>query len=383
MKKVGILSLFNVANFGAELQAFATQKALENLGYDSELIDYPFYKDKRYVLTPKSRPVFKFSIRDKFEEWLYPKLMKLMTLLHYSNAIKIKAQRFSDFHKDFSRLSREYRTAESLYNEDLGYDVYLVGSDQVWNPTNYTSLDPYFLKFAPVGKKRISYASSIGLSEIPLYAKEYYKLAWQAFDAISVREENAIDIVKNVSGRNATCVLDPTLLLTAKEWHKVGKPVEGVNGNYLLIYEITPCPYIKVLAKHIAKTKGLRLVRINKDTIRKEKDSEILNILDAGPSEFIWLFENASFVVTNSFHGTAFSINMNKDFYVVAPKRKKNNSRQQSILKLFELSDRLVPEHSEFPDVSKFGIDYSSVNALLESERLKSMEFLKNAIDGE
>lgn len=381
--KIGIITLYNVFNFGAELQAYATQKKIEMMGYEAELIDYPFYKDKRYVSTPKSKPVFQFSYKDRLIEWIYPKAMKFKAILHYSNAIKKRANKFSGFHKEFSCLSKEYRTAESLYSEDLGYDVYMVGSDQVWNPTNYTSLDPYFLKFAPIGKKRISYASSIGLSEIPAYAKEYYKLAWQTFDAISVREENAANIVQEISGKPATCVLDPTLLLNAIEWHRVGKKVEGIEKDYLLLYEITPCPYIKNLAKHIANEKGLQIVRINKDTIRKEKDSEILNILDAGPSEFIWLFENACFVVTNSFHGTAFSINMNKDFYVVAPERKKNNSRQQSILRLFGLTDRLVPEHSEFPDVSKFGIDYSSVNALLESERLKSMEFLKNAIDGE
>lgn len=383
MKKIGIITLFNVANFGAELQAYATQKKIETMGYEAELIDYPFYKDKRYLSTAKSKPIFQFSYKDRVIEWLYPKAMMINTLLHYSNAIKRRANKFSGFHKEFSCLSKEYRTAESLYSEDLGYDVYMVGSDQVWNPTNYTSLDPYFLKFAPKGKKRISYASSIGLGELPSYAKEYYKIGWQEFDAISVREENAVNIVQGVSGKHAVCVLDPTLLLDANEWHRVSRKVEGIEKYYLLLYEITPCPYIKELAKHIAKEKGLQLVRINKDTIRKEKDSEILNVLDAGPSEFIWLFENASFVVTNSFHGTAFSINMNKDFYVVAPERKKNNSRQQSILRLFGLTDRLVPERSEFSDLSKFGIDYSSVNALLESERLKSMEFLKKAIDGE
>jgi hypothetical protein len=264
----------------------------------------------------------------------------------------------------------------------MDYDVYLVGSDQVWNPNNNTSLDPYFLKFAPRDKIRLSYASSFGVSALPKSTQEYYKNAFLEFNAISVREENAIHLVKEVSGKNAQWVLDPTLLLTGKSWIQYAKAVEGVPEKYVLLYEVTPCSYLKDLALYIAQEQGSKVVRINRDSMRQERDEEILNILDAGPAEFLWLFAHAATVVTNSFHGTCFSLNMNKDFYVVTPSRKQNNSRQESLLKLFRLEDRLIIEDSPRPDLKKIGVDYERVNTLLALQREQSLSYLKHAIGG-
>lgn len=381
MSRIGIITLVKVNNYGAELQAFATQKVIELLGYDSEIIDYPYYKDKRYKLTKGSRPVFSFSFKDKILEFLYPKYVWVKTLFSGYKENKQRVENFNLFHKLNTKFSKEYITAESLY-QGMDYDAYIVGSDQVWNPYNYTSLDPYFLKFAPADKKRISYASSIGVSSIPSYAFNYYKEGWQSFDSISVREENAVKIVKDISGKDAKWVLDPTLLLDLSEWRKVSSPVPGVKGNYLLIYEITPCPYIKDVAKAIAAEKHLCIIRINADSARKEPDSEILNIRNAGPSEFVWLFDHASFVVTNSFHGTAFSINMNKEFLVVTPSRKNNNSRQKSLLGLFDLTSRLIQENQNFQVNDLEAINYYTVNTKLETERAKCIDFLKSSIDG-
>lgn len=381
-KKVGIITIVKVNNYGAELQAYATQKALQLMGYDAEIIDYLFYKNPRHKATKSSKPVFSMPIKKRIAEFLYPKISQVKQLIQHNEAGKTRNARYAEFHKLNTRFSKEFRSIDELNSAQLDYDAYIVGSDQVWNPGNYTSLDPYFLKFAPKEKRRFSYASSIGLSSLPESTFLYYREAMGGLNAISVREENAVELVKHVSGCNAQWVLDPTLLLNAKEWAEVAKAPTLDCNKFVLLYELTPCPYLKTLALHVAKKKSAKVVRITKDSVAVEQDGSVINITDAGPAEFLWLFENAEFVVTNSFHGTAFSINMNKDFYVVTPARKKNNSRQQSILNMFGLTSRLMLEDAPLPLAEQMTIDYATVSKKLQEQRELSKNFLRTNIDG-
>ena len=381
--KIGIITILKVNNYGAELQAYATQAVLKKLGYDAEIIDYLFYKNPGYKRTKMSSPVFHFSLVLRLKEWLYPKMTTLKTL-NNRKAQKVRERRFANFHKENTSLSPTFRSMDELYSARLPYDVYLTGSDQVWNPGLYSSLNPYFLTFAPQGKKRIAYAASFGVSQIPTYAKPYYRERLREYDAIGVREREAVDMVKVVAGREAEWVLDPTLLLTKVDWLKVARqPKTSINGKYILIYELTRCPYIGQLARHIHAAKGLQMVRICKRACREDKECDIINITDAGPSEFLHLVANAGLVITNSFHGTAISINFGRDFYTVLPLRKKNNSRQRSLLQMFGLSERLLVEGTAWEDIPNTGIDYSEVGKCLDRERNKSIQFLKDAIDGE
>lgn len=383
IKTVGVITIYNVNNYGAELQAYATQKVLQLMGYDAELINYPFYKNSRHIPTDASKPVFPMPFKKKLEEWAYPKVANLKLFVQHTISEEKRLTNFARFHNWYTKFSPEYRTIEALFSAEKKYDAYIVGSDQVWNPGVYSSLDPYFLKFAPKDRKRISYASSFGVSSFPNYTKEYYKEALSGLDYISVREENAVQIVKDLSGREAQWVLDPTLLLNVPEWMDVANPIADLPEKFVLLYELTPCSYLKELSLKIANEKGIKVVRITKDAALIEKDGSIFNATNAGPSEFLWMFDLADFVVTNSFHGTAFSINFNKDFYVVTPARMKNNSRQQSILRLFNLSERIIKEGEALPDKNQWKVDFEPVNSILEREREKSKEYLKNAIDGE
>lgn len=383
MGKIGIITLVRVNNYGAELQAFATQHALQLMGYDAEIIDYLYFINPRHKKTKGSAPSFATPFKLKVIAALYPWLQRYKRLKQDKTILRSRDNRFESFHKENTKFSKEYRTAESLAAAKMDYDVYIVGSDQVWNPNNYTSLDPYFLKFVPQDKIRISYASSFGVSALPEHTRSYYQEALGSLNAVSVREENAVQLVEDVAGVNAQWVLDPTLLLTGEEWKKYGKDVEGLPDKYVLIYEVTPCAYVKQLAQKVAEELGCRVVRITCDASRQESDEEVINIMDAGPAEFVWLFNKASMVVTNSFHGTAFSLNMQKDFFVVTPERKKNNSRQKSLLRLVGMEDRLLVEGAPMPGKDKFSVDFSTVNPLLTEAREKSINYLKGAIDGE
>lgn len=383
MKRIGIITLVNVNNYGAELQAFATQYSLQKMGFDAEIIDYPYFINSRHKKTKGSKPKFKMPLKLKLIVMLYP-LLQWYKKIKQDKSIRLRREEnFKSFHNRNTKFSCEYQTAESLVSSKDDYDVFVVGSDQVWNPNNYTSLDPYFLKFVPDGKRKISYASSFGVGVLPEHTRNYYKEALRRLDAISVREENAVQLVKEISGVEAQWVLDPTLLLSGDEWKQYSKEITGLPENFVLIYEVTPCDYVKHLALSVAEELGCQVVRINCDANRCENDDEVINVLDAGPAEFVWLFSQAKIVVTNSFHGTAFSLNMQKDFFVVSPERKQNNSRQKSLLRLVNMEDRLIVEGSQMPKQDFFIIDYTKVNPLLEVAREESKNYLINAIYGE
>lgn len=380
MKKIGITTIVRVNNYGAELQAYATQKVLQDLGYDAEIIDYLFYKHPRHIATKQSRPLFPMGIKKMMAEFLYPHITRIKQVFQNNDAQKRREARFDAFHKNNTRFSEEYRSIEDLFRAKMSYDVYMVGSDQVWNPGIYSSLDPYFLKFVPAGKRKISYASSFGVSELPAVAYDYYRKSLQELDAISVRESHAVDQVKNLSGKDAYWVVDPTLLIRAEDWRSVAIAPALVPERYVLLYELTPCPYLKALAEHIATLKKCSVVRITKDSNSVESKGNIINMTDAGPSEFLYLFSRAEFVVTNSFHGTAFSANFSRPFFVVAPARKHNNSRQQSLLNLLGLSDRLLKEGALLPAEAQTHMDFSVANERLEEARKRSLEYLITAI---
>ena len=380
MKKIGVITILKTNNYGAELQAYATQAILRKLGYNAEIIDYLFYKNPQHKKTRRSQPVFNLGLKKKIAEWAYPLITNLRSLGNkQKNDVRVK--RFEQFHMENTKLSVVYKSMDELYDAKLDYDVYMVGSDQVWNPGIYSSLLPYMLTFAPKGKKRVSYASSFGVSQIDASQQWLYKKYLPEFSAIGVREKNAVEMVEEITGCRATWVLDPTLLLNKEDWEEVASEVRYVTGPYVLLYELTPCPYIKKLAYAMRKEKGLTIVRICKRAAEEDKDESIVNVIDAGPAEFVRLFADADMIITNSFHGTAFSINFSKDFYTIAPQKKHNNSRQKSLLELFNLESRFIPENTPINLISTEQIDYDSIGDILDEERAKSFNFLKHSIN--
>lgn len=379
-KKIGIVTILKVNNYGAELQAYATQKVLRLMGYDAEIIDYLFYKNPKHKRTKMSAPTARISIRKHLVERIYPILAHWKSR-HYRNAQNERNAKFEEFHRENTRLSVCYDTLDKLKSAKLDYDILMTGSDQVWNPGIYSSLDPYLLRFGDKKTRRVAYASSFGVSCVPDDVKTYYKESLRRYSSIGVREDKAVELVRNLSGRDASLVLDPTLLLNNDQWIEVAKPVDGMPDKpYILIYELSEVPYIKMLAQYISSQTGMPIVRLCKNASPEDNENEIKNVIDAGPAEFLYLFAKAGYVVTNSFHGTAFSINFGKQFYTVIPLGKSNNSRQRSLLKLMCCEDRMLVEGSQMPNITE--VDISIVDKRLVEERQKSINFLKYAIEG-
>lgn len=383
MNKVGIITILKCNNFGAELQAYATQKKLRLMGYDAEIIDMLYYKHPDFKKTKLSRPFVKQTMKEKVTEFvkfsiLNPIIYNIIPL--FSKKMRIRNKKFDNFHKENTKLSKTYRTIDSLYNKCDDYDAYIVGSDQVWNPGTGMNIEPYFLSFTPKGKKRISYASSFGVTRIPTQYVDKFKKLLNGLDFISVREEAGVKIVEEVAQRKAELVLDPTLLLDKEEWKKCSSGYNPNNEGYVLIYEVHPSEKIQQLALDYAQKNNLPVYRVGVRGMFNWETKGITNLVDIGPADFVSLFENAGIVFTNSFHGTAFSVNLGKEFYTVLSRAGKKNSRMTSLLSILNLDSRIIYQEDD-KKISYEKYDVSKVQELLKSEREKSIDYLKTALN--
>ena len=383
MKKIGIITILKCNNFGAELQAYATQKKLQQMGYDAEIIDYLYYKYPGFKFTRQAKPVWKRSFKTDIIDYIKYQIVGKM--LNVIGVVFIKKQRilnekFNDFHLKNTKLSRTYNSIEELYASKMNYDVYMVGSDQVWNPGTGANLSPYFLTFAPKEAKKVAYASSFGVASIPETLKETYKDWINNIDSLSVREDAGVHIIEQLTGRKSMVVLDPTLLLTKEEWRQLfAKP--GYEKGYVLIYETYRSAKLLQMAYHFARTHHVPIYRIQTRAILNKKDEGVVNLEDCGPEDFVRLIANAGLVLTGSFHGTAFSVNMGVPFYSFLLKERKNNSRITSLLSKLELEDRIVYEDDPFECIHWDNYNVSRTSKLLMIERNKSLKYLKDAID--
>ena len=376
--KIGIITIQKCNNYGADLQAFALQRKLQLMGYDAENIDYLFYKHPEYKKTRKSRPSFKLSLVNRLKEWLFPKITKLRGLKNRS-AVKARQKAFEDFFINNVKTSQRYNTIDALYANPPKYDVYITGSDQVWNPRTGASIEPYFLTFAPDGAKKISYAASFGVASLPPSAYFKYSKWLESYSSIALREANGVRLARQFVGCvEPVAVCDPTLLLTADEWKSAARHVEGVKaGEYLLVYDLNVCPGLWELAHKWAKKLNLPIVRICRSA-GCENIPDVVNMEAVGPGEFVWLVANAKAVVTTSFHGTAFSVIFNRPFYSVIPKGMSNSGRILNLVSKFNLSNRVVNElDCRNVELSE---DIDNFSNALELFRAESLNYLETAI---
>lgn len=379
--KIGVITIEKVNNYGAELQATATIKVLQGMGYETEIIDYCYYKNWNFKDTRISAPFVSMSVKGRLMYWVKYRLVnrivaKILPLLYPT--VKRRIQRFEDFHKINTRMSKRYLSMPELYQTKMDYDVYVVGSDQVWNPSASSSIEPYFLTFAPKEAKKISYASSFGVSNIPASLYEKYKRLLSNIDYLSVREQTGVCLVKTLTGRDATCVLDPTLLLNKKQWGNIMLAYPHMPSRYILVYQLLPSETLPSLAKSIAEEMKCPIYYLAKRAYAVNAPNGMRVIKDAGPAEFLWLIKNASCVVTNSFHGTAFSVNFCTPFYTVLNSKRGSNARITSLLNSVNLMGRIVYEGDKLLFFSFYDANY--VQKHIEMLRKDSTSYLEKAL---
>ena len=346
--RIAQVTLNGYSNFGNILQKFALHHTLKKFTDSTEVLwlsPYEFFSETG--INPGTQCV-KHHERP---EWT----------LKFFLRESVRQSKFKDFENLHIKTRFNLPYFEEIADE---YDYFVVGSDQVWNP-DYGSI---FLPFVP-REKKIAYAASIGVNAISADKVFMFKHGISDFNFISVREENAVNLVKALSGKSALWLIDPVLLLSRDEWLAVSqKPTwlkEKYSGGYVLTYHLErlPSPTVKKIAAEL----GLPVINL--------LDTENYNHFTTGPAEFIWLLAHASLVFTNSFHGAAFSLLFKRPF-VLNALREENDPRLLSFLKLFGLEDRTAP-------VDPLKIDFARCDEVLPIERLRAFKFLSTALGGD
>lgn len=371
MKRVGIITMHRVLNVGSILQAYALCEKIEQLGAHAEIIDYKY---------PNA---FHKGEREHQNIWnsisMLPKRLKYFVL--YRSAAQKK--RFQLFYKSKMRLSRHYPDRNELYQSPPHYDLYLTGSDQVWNPICMKGDGAFFFDFAKDAIKA-SYASSFSTTEIPSDIKEIYAEYLKTYSYVGVREMSAVNLVKDIVNKDARLVCDPTLLLTKSDYINLakGSEIKPKRYPYILVYALSyaynPYPQIENVVNVIKKKLGYKVVYLYANTVEHYHIGQ--SITSAGPSEYLDLFLNAKFVVTSSFHGTAFAINFEIPFISVIPGSAKKDSRIMSLLKTLGLSSQAITTNQVMPKELPIKIDYDRVRLKLKQYRDDSESFLKQVL---
>lgn len=368
--KIGILTQPIETNYGGILQAYALQEVLRRLGHNVSTINihiYPMQKvNIRYLLDYIKRNIKHYvlgnEVSTKFKTYLSKEDYE-------RTSINIKP-----FIQQNIKLTRPFEELKSLnFLDEFEFDAIVVGSDQVWIPT---FCPEYFLSFAESWDiKRVAYAASFGHTEWRMSEEITYKckrLA-QKFSSISVREESGIDLCKKYLGVEAKHVLDPTMLLTADDYLNIIK-YNSSRTKTLFSYVLDSTIIKKNVVKQVAEYLSLEIF----STL---DDSGITNKHYIVPPIDDWIcgIKNSQFVVTDSFHGTVFSILFNKPFIVLG-NRNRGMARFESLLKLFNIEERLVYDLNNIRSVLSKEIDYQKINQKIEILRLESLNFISSSL---
>lgn len=378
-KKIG-LACATLNNYGSLLQTYALQVVVNKEGINTEIIRYH---------EPVSRKIKRLKDFEYFKVIVKKVLLNNLPFFG-SRADKKKligrAKCFDSFREDNLSFSKTCRSHKELTALSLSYNMVLLGSDQLWQPMNLL-MDFYTLTFVPKGVIKATYAASFGVSEIPERMEDKYKNFIGEFDYLSCREEAGATLVKELTGREAQVVCDPTLLLTAEDWNLAMPKQIKIDKGYILCYFLGANENHRRLTKEWSKEKGLRIIALPHIVEYVACDEAYADDLQyqVGPSEFLYLIKNASYVFTDSFHASVFSLVFHKQFFVFDRfenhKGRATTSRIETLLNIVSHKERLVRHNASIGDIQKMkDIDFSQTDDRLENFRAHSHKYLKSVL---
>lgn len=359
--KICTITCHDVYNVGASLQAYALQAYLKSLGHDVRIIDYkPDYLSQHYRLDVVSNP--------KYDKPLLRQAYLLAKLPGRLRMLPRKAA-FDRFTGQHLALTRRYTSNNELCADPPEADVYFAGSDQIWNPLFRNGKDPaFYLDFVQRGL-RASYAASFAVDEFPRELRDITAQYLCRFDHIAVRETSGLAILQSSGIQNAETVLDPVFLLNKAHWESMARLPAEAEKPYLLVYDFDNSPAVRRLAEKIAAKRGLKIYSVF-DLSYAHRCFTL-----CGPEEFLGLIQNASYVLSNSFHATAFSVIFQREFAVVE-RTEKINTRMRDFTALLGLSDHMVTPETELPATT----DWSAVTRRLSDEIQKSKAYIDRVL---
>lgn len=382
--KVGLSVCYDTKNFGSQLQVLATVKKIEDLGFETEIIRYRKKLSISFAIQQLPRFFNPYFIRSKLGAMEKRRLIKKHPFVNQQVAVRNK--RFNDFVKTyFSNLSESYYGWKQLkkYAESK-YDIFLCGSDQLWLPNNLGS-HFYTLEFAPENKPKIAYATSFGVGQIPWYQKGRTRKYLNRFEYLSTREIRGREIIEDLTGKEVPVVCDPTLLLSAQEWEKLIPMRKVIEDKYIFCYFLGTNPIHREYANRLKQLTGLKIVTIPflDNFVEMDLSFGDYSLYDIDAADFVNLIRNAEYVLTDSFHGSVFSILNHKQFVTFSRfadnTKNSRNSRISSLLKLLNLEERHFT-NGDIVDIVRKKIYYDNIDLLLMKVKNYSFEYLKEAL---
>ncbi len=383
MKKIGILTFQKLENYGASLQCHALWQFLKNSGYDVEVIDLLCRHHRGFERT---EGLVQYMPQKGFIQKVYYDLR--VNLVSYVRGIffqrekEIRTRNFQKFW-DIATYSREYPSTKRIKESPPDYDVYISGSDQVWNPNLKYDWESYFFTFVSSGKKKIAYSSSFGLAELPEYFMTYVKKYLSEFSAISVRERTGQSIIQNALGGRVPRVVDPSFLLCRKEWAEFLVESPESDDYILCVWYLYHWENHLRICADLVKKYHKKVVLIVPSGLHFYSSKLFTVVQTAGPAELIGYISKAKMVLTDSFHVTVFSIIFGIQFYSFVSDTKLSD-RLETMLTDLHLEERLL-RISNLSNMQKIvepdRINYDEVQNTLDALCNASKSFLLDAIE--
>jgi len=365
--KVGIFTFPNSVSYGAVLQMYALCRAVNMLGHEAEAINYysAYMKAEKHCNSGHMSSL-KYTLKRTMRRVLHAPLYAGFTAFEKKN-VPLYPKRF------FSDKSR-------LPEVSARYEAIICGSDQVWNPDITGSDLSYFLDFCGKETRRISYAPSFALDTLPADFAADAREELLKFSSLSVRELQGQAMIAEMIGREVPVVVDPTMLIETHDWRQLEMPYQRIKGEYLLYFTVKGSSTLFKKSRDFAKKNGLKMVVVGGKILKKFRNNDpvVHYAVDISPAEWLWLVDHARYVSTNSFHGTAFSIIFEKDFYLELSSLA--NSRLSNIVNMLGLDSRIVPKEEE---MLLSQADYTVAREVLPRLKGESLDYLKNALSEE
>lgn len=389
-KKIGIAAVTYKENFGSALQTYATQYTLEKMGYDARIFDIRGVHRQIHI---KKLLYYAGRIFDPVElKYLLANLKSRSRKTasastdQYAQEMNVRKQVYADFNKKWNKMLPTVNGWKALSEQASQMDAVVVGSDQLWRPSNIVGC--YFtLEFVPDNVKKIAFSTSFGVPELPKKLHRHARKFLSRIEHISVRENSGADIVKAESGREATVVCDPTMMLTAEDWMHIQNEKPFAEGKYILMYLMGDNPEQRAFVEQLSKNTGCRIIGLLHGATYIAYDEEVADEkpFNVGPSEFVNLIRNAEYVCTDSFHCCVFSILNSTKFFAFRrwPDGSKfsANDRLYTLLDFTGLSTRMLTGTEDVAKCIAEPIDFEDVLVRVAEKRKMSMEYLKNALN--
>lgn len=368
--KIGIITFHRAYNYGAVLQAYALFTKIESMGLECEIIDFwpETFKNLYYMQQP-------FRIT-------HPPIKTWLNHFKVRKVLSERNQNFEKFIEEILKTSNEsYISYYDILNAKLDYDSYITGSDQVWNDTCAKFDKTFFLQFPQAkAKNRYAYAASFGFEEIPEGLENEYKKRLEGYRRYSVREKSGARILENLLSIKPDVNCDPTILLSAEEWLKIARETKCKYEKYIFIYYVTKTQNLQKMANDLAKKTGYKVIivpcNMNIDVLSGKYDKSNMALVNPciSPQEFLMLLKNAEYVLTNSFHGTVFSVLFHKKFLsqINLDNGKKNN-RIKELLETIGLENKAILDIERIDD----RVDWDSVDEKILEMRKNSEKYLQ------